>query len=384
MSNIKVSIIGGGITGLTTAIALYRQGISSTVYEKAPALNEIGAGIWLQPNALFVLKQLGLKDRLEKEGHLIDQMEITNAQLKPFRKLNAENLDTQSENKTLAIHRGRLQRILFEAVREIGDIKLGYACQSFQSQEDKIDVQFKHDRLETDILLGADGIHSQVRKQLFPKAQLRNSKQLCWRGIAKTALPASMRNIGREAWGQNVRFGFSQVAENETYWFAVAKNNAVDLNNNPSISPLLQQLFKDFDPTVLKLLQHTETNAIHQGELHDLKPMPTWHKGKVCLLGDAAHACTPNMGQGACQGIEDAYYLSHILKMSTSSVDAFQEFESQRRKKVNYIVNNSWRFGKAAHNRWGRTFLKLFMKITPSRVMEQQMKKIYAVKQFDK
>jgi 2-polyprenyl-6-methoxyphenol hydroxylase-like FAD-dependent oxidoreductase len=141
--------------------------------------------------------------------------------------------------------------------------------------------------------------------------------------------------------------------------------------------PSLLTLFKDFDPIIAKIIE--ASGDMHRTELIDLKRLDTWYNSNACLLGDAAHATTPNMGQGACQGIEDAFYISRYLKEADSPQDAFKAFEIQRRKKVDYVVNNSWNFGRMVHNRAGQMLLKGMMKITPEKIVDKQMNMLYAV-----
>lgn len=376
----KVGIIGGGITGLTTALSLHKLGIQSVVFEQAKELNEIGAGIWLQPNAIKVLKWLGLKSEIKMQGIELDKMEITNPQLKPFKKIKSAVVQDEEGNRTIAIHRARLQKVLYKEVQKVAEIHLDkkYIKHSFSGN--RVELEFENGRAQVDILLGADGIKSLVRTALFPDSSTRSSSQICWRGISKMKLPDSLQNLGQEAWGKQRRFGFSQIHADEVYWFAVANQDQFSEVNEIGKKEYLSQLFKGFSPVVTGLLANTESSLIHQAIVHDLKRLKVWHDDKVCLIGDAAHATTPNMGQGACQGIEDAYYISRNLSKSADNIEyAFQQFEQERRKKVDYIVNTSWQFGKMAHSNIGQPLMKLMLKLTPESVMNSQMNKLYDI-----
>ena len=369
----EIAIIGGGITGLTTAIALNRKGIRSTVYESAPELNEIGAGVWLQPNAVRVMDVLGMKEKIIENGAVIRKMEITNNQLIPFKEIKAETVQDEFGNSTIAIHRGRLQKILFDEVSGFSEIKINHQFESFNMVENKITLNFRGKTAEADLILGCDGIHSQVRKQLFPNSELRDSNQICWRGIAKIELPQQLKELGKECWGKQIRFGFSEVAPGTVYWFGVANKN--ENTSNLKLSDL-PDFFSNYHSIVPEIIRNTEN--IHTGNLCDLKRLASWSADSVYLLGDAAHATTPNMGQGACQGIEDAFHFSNSFSESNPK-QSFQNFESKRRKKVDYIVNNSWRFGKMAHSKIGQSFMKVMMKTTPQSVLDKTMRKLYSV-----
>lgn len=376
----KIGIIGGGITGLTTAHSLHKLGIKSVVYEQAKELNEIGAGVWLQPNAIKVLNWLGLKNKVKELGIELNKMEITNPQLIPIKKIKSEVVQDEEGNQTIAIHRGRLQKMLFEEVQKVTEVKLDKKFIRHRLSSSGITLQFESGEDQVDILLGADGINSLVRKEIFPEASLRNAGQVCWRGISKTNLPNSLKNLGQEAWGKQIRFGFSQIQHDEVYWFAVANEEHLKKADEIGRKKYLFNLFQNFSSVIIELITNTQESQIHQTIIHDLKRLPIWHKGNVCLLGDAAHATTPNMGQGACQGIEDAYYLSRSLSKSfQNKEEEFQHFQFNRRKKVDYIVNNSWQFGKLAHSKMGQPLMKVMMKITPESVINAQMNKLYAI-----
>ncbi len=356
----EIAIIGGGIAGLTTALALKKHGISATVYECADQLNEVGAGIWLQPNSLKVLNYLGLKEKILENAIELDRVDITDSQLNSFQRKNAIVQDHEG-NKIVSIHRAKLQQILFEALPE-ETVKLGYEFKTFTQNTNKIELKFDQTLVAADYVLGADGISSKLRKQLFPQSALRHSGQTCWRGVAKIKLPKEFQSLGREAWGYNVRFGFSQVSEELVYWFAVSKAKPFQNDDQSKIKSQLSGKFKKFHPIVNQIISTTDEQEIIRGDLMDLRRLEKWHHQNIGLIGDAAHATTPNMGQGAGQGIEDAYVMAKLFSQNQGSEGLFENFEKLRRKKVDYVVNNSWRFGKMAHSPFGSLIMKAVMK----------------------
>jgi len=269
-------------------------------------------------------------------------MEITNPQLIPIKKIKSEVVQDEEGNQTIAIHRGRLQKMLFEEVQKINKVQLNKKYIKHSLSSGGINLQFETGEDQVDILLGADGINSLVRKEIFPEASLRSAGQVYWRGVSKTNLPNSLKNLGREAWGKQIRFGFSQIQHDEVYWFAVANEEHLKEANEVGRKEYVSKLFQNFSSVVKELITNTQESQIHQTIIQDLKRLPIWHKGNVCLIGDAAHATTPNMGQGACQGIEDAYYIGRGLPKSLQNTEeSFHQFQLNRRKKVDYIVNNS-------------------------------------------
>lgn len=370
----EISIIGGGITGLTTALALHKVGISSKVYEQADALNEIGAGIWLQPNAVQVLQWLGIYNDVLKEGCVLNKMEINYPNLEPVKPIKNTVVSDRYGNQTIAIHRGKLQRILYEKCLQLGMVELGMAYLYHEIAKNKAQIHFKNTTICTDLVLGADGIHSNVRKSMGLPSEFRQTGQICARGISNISLPEHLKHEGKEVWSHKRRFGFSQLSQDAVYFFTVINK---ELSPDTHSKASLCALFQDFHPTVQDIIN--ASGDMHITELTDLKRLATWHNTHACLIGDAAHATTPNMGQGACQGIEDAFYISQSLKAIKSPLQAFKSFENERRKKVDYVVNNSWNFGKLAHSMLGQLLLKGVMKMTPEKVMSKQMNKLYTV-----
>ncbi len=373
-----ISIAGGGITGLTTALALRKHGLSPQVYEKATALNEIGAGIWMQPNALKVLDWLGVGQAVRAAGHALTDVQITTAQLKPLTTPRKISEVSSAGSPIVSIHRARLQKVLYEAL-PLESVHLGHPFRSHWFDGDQLFARFGSRELPTDLLLGADGIHSQVRQQLGWDSQLRYSGQTCWRGIAPISPPAGYQSGGYEAWGPGARIGLAPISDRETYWFAVAKAPEGQQDDRSQLKAELQARYTRFHPFIREMIAATPLDQILRHDIHDLKRLEQWHTGPVCLMGDAAHATTPNMGQGGGQGIEDAYYMARALTSHPHHYQAFQAFEASRRGKVDYVVNNSWRFGQMAHHPIGRHVMKWMMRLTPPKVIQQQMDKLFAV-----
>jgi len=375
----KITIIGGGITGLTTALSLLKRGIETTVYEQAESLTEVGAGIWIQPNALKIFDWLGLGEKVREAGSILRGVELTDSRLKAIRKAD-ENLISQNlESSSVSIHRAHLQQILFDAL-PADTVKFGKPIIGYTNQNGQLDIRLQDETIPTNVIIGADGIHSKVRSQLIPETSTRYSGQTCWRGISDIHLPSEFVNKGIEAWGKGIRFGFSQVNADKAYWFAVAKAPQNQKDKPEERQATLCQMFNYFNPLVAAIIAQTPKDAILRNDISDLKRIANWHSKNICLAGDAAHATTPNMGQGACQGIEDAYYLSDFLTKHDNPENAFSAFESARRSKVDYVVNTSWRIGQMAHSTLGQPLMKMLVKYMPESLMQKQMQKLHSIK----
>ena len=367
-----INIIGAGIGGLTTAIALQQKNIPSRIYEQSDKLKPVGAGILLANNAMQVYDRLGLREELEAKGNYIATLKVVDVQLKPMSVIDLKYFEQKYGVKNIAIHRGALQEILASKVRD--HLHLGHKLEKMEQQDGQYQLCFKEQsNLLVDNVIGADGINSLIRNAIF-QSKIRDSHQMCWRGLADYTLPSQYTHEFNESWGANARFGFAQIAPKLVYWFAV-----VGHQDQPSDAQDWQSYYEDFHPMVLELLAATDAAKIHKAKLEDLKPMPSWTQDKVCLIGDAAHATTPNLGQGAGQAIEDAYCLAECVVIEDDLAKAFQRFQNRRQSKVNKIVNTSWSIGKIAHlkNPLTRGLRNAVLKITPAFVSKNQSASVF-------
>lgn len=375
----KYSIIGAGIGGLTTALAFEKIGIDYHIFERASKISEVGAGIWLAPNALQVLESLGVLENIKEKGNSINRITLSKADLSPLSDNFQDKIKDEFGYSTIAIHRAELQKILFEKIPS-EKITLGKGFQSFETLNDKnIKLKFDDDsEFLTDFLIGADGISSRVRKQLFPQSETRFSGQTCWRGIANIKLDKEFENRGMELWGNQIRFGISKIAKDKVYWFAVALDKPNKKDDGNLIKQKLLKMFANFHPLVKQLITTTSKINILRNDINDLKPLKNWYIKNVCLIGDAGHATTPNIGQGGAQAIEDAYYLSNLIQENPNQ-NIFKLFQQKRQSKVNSIVKQSWITGKMAHWCYGKNFRNFLLKSMPKKILDNKMMKMYKI-----
>jgi len=369
------TIIGAGIGGLTTAIALQQRGIETSIYEQSSELRPVGAGIILSNNVMQVYQQLGLKDKLERAGNIISRIAIADHKLNILSSISLDYFEKKYGVKNVAIHRGKLQEVLKSAYTS--EIKLGYKLDSLDLQASSVELHFKNkDSVTADLVIGADGIHSDVREVIFPQSEIRDSDQICWRGVLDYTLPDTYKHQLTEAWGRGKRIGFVQISEDKVYWFAVHDSSEFSKSTDGNFI----SYFSDFDPMMVELLSQTDKASIHEDILSDLRPLKSWHNGRVCLLGDAAHATTPNMGQGAGQAIEDAYTISLLLEKYNYQ-EAFEKFYDVRSGKVHQVVNTSWSIGKLAHwrNPLAVGIRNNLMKLLPESANRKQTEKIFTL-----
>ncbi|WP_326983674.1 FAD-dependent monooxygenase [Chryseobacterium sp. MYb264] len=349
----QISIIGAGIGGLTLGNILKQHNLDFTIYESAPEIKPIGSGIMMAINAMQIFDQLGLKEKIENAGNKIHGISITDENLKLISKTNVLALEKKYNSFNVAIHRADLQRILAENIG-FENIQLNHALHSVQKKQN-YSLSFENgNEIESKIVFGADGIHSKIRNQVFKKGTIRNTKQICWRGLAEFDLPEEFQQEAIEAWGKGKRFGFVKMSEKKIYWYAVINQSKHNRYHS------LEESFNGFHPLILKIIEATSQENIIQNDIIDLSPIPKWHVENLCLIGDAAHATTPNLGQGACQAIEDSYVIGKLLENSKNFNQIFEEFQKIRRKKVNYVVNTSWKIGQISQWEKG-TLLRNFM-----------------------
>ena len=368
-----VTIIGAGIGGLTTALTLQQKGLNVKIFESSAEIKPVGAGIIMANNAMQVFQKLGIQDKIEKAGNKISYMKITDTQLNNISVVDLTEYEKKYGVHNIAIHRGELQKIL---ANEVGydNINLSKRLSKIEKTE-VFKLTFEdNSAVESKLVIGADGIKSVVRNQLFQESTLRNANQKCWRGICEIDLPEKYHNELNEAWGKGKRFGFVKISNQKVYWYALTNSK-----NTKSDEVNLTEMFSEFHSDILKIISATGKKQIIVSDIIDLKLIYKWQGENVCLIGDAAHATTPNLGQGACQAIEDAYVIGKLLGSGLSIENTFEDYEKLRRKKAHSIVNTSWTIGKIAHieNRFGVWLRNFAMKSLPKSANKKQLDMIF-------
>jgi len=324
-----------------------------------------------------VYKRLGIYDEISSLGSYTNSLIITDEKLNTISKVNLTKAEKEFEAKTFAIHRATLHTILIKKLDGV-KIHLNKKLKSLSQTNNEVNFVFEDETTYTsNILIGADGIHSVVRKLIMDNTELRVAKQVCWRGIVKVNLPKKYQTELNELWGKGKRFGFVHISKEEVYWYALS-NYQTDYKAEFS-NVDLESLFSNFSPLVKKIISKTEKNNILLNQMIDLKPISSWYHKNVCLIGDSAHATTPNMGQGACQAIESAYVISECLSTENNIQTAFDKLEKIRKVNAEKVVNKSWTVGKMAHlkNRIGIFFRNNFIKLIPKKLLEKQSTSIY-------
>ena len=372
----SAAIIGGGIGGLTAAVALGRRGWRADVYESAGELRPVGKGICVPINAMQVLDRLGLASAVSAAGWPLERAELWTIAGSVLSTVEFAPMRARYGQGMVAIRRSELVRALAEALPP-GTLHLGRRLQEVDTTPDRVTASFQDGTaVAGDLLVGADGIRSAVRESILPGAAFRYSGQTCYRGICDVTLPARLAHMSVEVWGGRHRFGFLPVGTGQVYWFApitYPAGRADDLD--------LVAGYHNFPAPIPEIIARTPPEEVIRTDLFDFRPLRRWHAGRVVLLGDAAHAMTPNLGQGGGQAIEDAYVLADQLGRRQALGSALARYECVRMPKVRWIVNTAWRIGRASHweNRIARWVRDRALAWTPAWISRRSFDRMFAL-----
>ncbi len=371
-----VAIAGAGIGGLTLAIALRRRGVPVTVLERAPELRPVGAGLGLGPNAIAAFRRLDLAEAIGNAGAAIRRSALLDTRGSALgSEMDVERLARDVGAPLVALHRTRLHDVLLAALGP-GIVRLDFAVVGFERSGGRVVVTSSTgERVEADLLVGADGLHSPVRAQIIADGPPRYSGYTSWRGVT-TAGSVPAPPLMTESWGAGERFGIVDIGFGEIYWFAVA--NAAAGGRDGDVHQELLARFAGWHEPIAAIIAATSADRIVRTDISDRDPIERWHDGAVVLLGDAAHPMTPNLGQGAGQAIEDAVVLDLCLAREGSIEAALKRYEARRVPRANAIVLASRRVGAVGQLQhaaavWLRN---VGMRLTPSSVALAQARKL--------
>lgn len=343
----NISIVGAGLGGLTCALALLRAGKSVLVHEQAAALGEVGAGITLSPNASKVLIGLGLEAGIERLGFTPDRQWTQNLQTGEILVDRPRGTDIAARYGApyTHLHRADLHNLLVEAVRaeDPGAIQLDHELVTINR-----DAQLRFANggvVNADLAIGADGLKSLVREQLFNTEPPLFTGQVAWRGVVPAeALDAEVRQLPPGIWiGEKRLFmRYPMRGGDLINCAAFVRLEGWDREGwmIPSSRNELRGHFSDAESHLLALIQATPEDQLFKWALHARQPLDNWTNGRVTLLGDAAHAMLPFMGQGAATAIEDGMVLARCLN-EFPQAEALERYEAARRNRTTEIQEQS-------------------------------------------
>lgn len=373
----NVLIVGGGIGGLAAMQLLQKDGHEVILIEKNSALRAEGAGIMLGINAVKILSSMGLGDETLRRGNSLQSFNMVDSRGRVIGQSDAGFMESQTGYKTIAIHRAELHAALSQGLSE-QNIRLNSELTGLWEHEDKVLVTYSTGETESfDLVIVADGIYSSTRKLLGLATQLRYAGYTCWRFVIDRPESVSV-DRGYEYWGEGKRFGVVPLGDNKLYCFATVNAAQGDQQYKSMRVAEFKELFSDFAgdiPSILQVLGD-DLCLIHN-DLYDQQSI-TMRKGRVALLGDAAHAATPNMGQGAGMALEDAYVLSQNLQKSASVDEALSTYEKRRLPRTRKIRDKSYMIGRISQ--WESSIAintrNAILRMLPSKGLSKDMCKL--------
>jgi 2-polyprenyl-6-methoxyphenol hydroxylase-like FAD-dependent oxidoreductase len=350
MARKKAIIAGAGIGGLCSALALLEIGWDVSVYDKTAYTRDDGAGIVLAANAMNILDRLGVAEQVRVEGARVGVAEIRTDRGKLLKSLPVGEQAELYGTYSYVIHRGDLLWILLDRVRQQIPVAVNKPWVSYEKAADRIVAVFEDgSREEGDLLIGADGVHTVVRERLFGPVEMRYSGYTAFRGVCTHdgSCDPTLPGSGFEAWGAGQRFGFSLIGKGRAFWFA-----AINAPQGRVILPeerkeAMRQAFHGWYPPVLSAIEATPELTILQHDIADARPLQSWSKDRVILLGDSAHPMLPNLGQGGAQAMEDAIVLSTCLSRYDIP-EALIHYEKLRQGRTSGIARLSRWMGRIA------------------------------------
>jgi 2-polyprenyl-6-methoxyphenol hydroxylase-like FAD-dependent oxidoreductase len=366
---VRAVVVGAGIGGLATAIALERAGIELIVIERAPGLREVGFGLVVSANAVTALRALGLRDGVAARGSRVSRAEIRNPRGDLLTRIDYEALGWE----TYGILRSELQHVMLDAV-PAERLRLGTTC--IGATDDGRALLDNGDALAADVVVGADGIRSAVRRSLFGEEPLRYGGHRAWRAGTRFD-DERVRSRFVEVWGVGGGFGFGPAGPGRVYWYCFeAVPEGTPAPDRPR-EAFLHRYGDWFDP-IPALIESTDPDAVEPTFTYDRPPRWTWGRGRVTLLGDAAHPMKPNIGQGAAQALEDAVVLGSCLAGCVEPEEALRAYERRRVRRANRVVRASRQAGWAAEVRSpiGARVRDAVMRALPDRLTIAQQRRI--------
>jgi 2-polyprenyl-6-methoxyphenol hydroxylase-like FAD-dependent oxidoreductase len=344
---VRAAIVGGGIGGLAAAVALRRVGIETVVLERAERLETVGAGLTLSPNAVRALERLGLVAAVRAASAGGRRLLVRAARGRTLLRV-----ELHEPLEMLGVHRADLQRILADVA---GDVRLGSEVADVEALA-----------ADADVVVGADGINSVVRAALHGAEPPLYAGYDGWRAVTDFD-DERVRGGFSETWGRGDRFGLVPLGGGRLYWFVSESGGQRERQ------PFARR-FADWHEPIPEVIAATPEHAPSMTPIQWRRPLRSWGRGRMTLLGDAAHAMTPDLGQGAGQALEDAVVLAAKLRGADDVEASLRAYEHERIARTTPIVKRSRQLGRlaSASRPWTCALRDAFIATTPSRVQERQ------------
>ena len=340
MYNLKAIIIGAGIGGLTTGIALKRAGYQIEIYDRVKELRPAGAGISLWSNGVKVMNWLGLGEEIEKIGGEMNRMTYLSKENELLNDIDLLPLMDKVGQRPYPVSRSELQSMLLEQVGK-EHVQLEMKCIAVKEEKNQVTAFFDDGSTAPgDVLIAADGVRSVIRNYVTQqKPEPRYADYVNWNGL----VDASPELADNHTWviyvGGGKRASMMPIGGDRFYYFFGAPMEKGTVVEPAARREELAELFQSWPEPIQNLIQKLNPLETNRLEIHDLDPLDHLVRGRVALVGDAGHATTPTLGQGGCQAMEDAEILCRYLVTTNISVeDALQRYEAARKDRTAQLV----------------------------------------------
>lgn len=351
MAHVDIAIIGAGIAGLSCAVACHRNNINATVFEAAPDFKPIGTSISLWPNAIHCLANWGIDAAIANSGEIIEQIAWRRPDGTPYFVQPLQELYCQIGYRGYCVRRSDLHEALSSAIPQ-QSIRLGARLVDADTDSDQVVLRFSDGQTITaNHVVAADGIWSLLRRKLFREDKRpRFSGYGAWLGLATGTTVSFAQGEGCEFLGANGRLGIFETGNDTRYWFFVSNSQEPAKRASPASIQDLRPLLEDWPTEFADLILESTITAPIYASFYDRPVSKVWGYRNVTLIGDAMHPFVPNLGQGACQAIEDGYTIVEGLRRGLSGSALHHWMAKQRHGRVKYMQRTANLVGRMAQN----------------------------------
>jgi FAD-dependent urate hydroxylase len=350
MHSLDIIIIGAGIGGLTAAIALQQKGHRVRLFDRTPELTPAGSAISVWSNGVKVLKALGLGNAIEAASGDMQTMSYSDRDGNLLTRFSLLPLYEAVGQRACPIARTALQRILLQAVGE-HNVMLGISCDYAEHKNDKVVAHFSDGSQQAaDLLIAADGTHSKLRNLV---AERDIERQYCgyvnWNGRVKATQDLAPLTEWAQFVGDHKRVSLMPMGDGLFYFFFDVPLPAGSIHERSRYKEELGEHFQGWAAPVQHLIERLDPATVARVEIHDIAPLTSLSKGRIVLLGDSAHAMAPDLGQGGCQAMEDAWVLAQLLSHHVELPEALKAYNEARVERVASIITRARKRAETTH-----------------------------------